>query len=103
MKRLAQRRRSSAPARLLPLVEDTGWFFDTELLVIAEKCGYRVHEEPVRWTEDADSRVRVAATVWADLAGMVRVRRKLARGAYREAVGAGGRESLRESRSGGRI
>ena len=33
---------TDAAHRLLPLVEDIGWFFDTELLVIAEKAGYRI-------------------------------------------------------------
>jgi hypothetical protein len=67
---------------LLPVVEDPGWFFDTELLVIAEKCGYRVFEAPVRWTEDADSRVRVARAAWEDLKGLARVRRSLRQGFY---------------------
>lgn len=66
-----------AAAALLPQVEDTGWFFDTELLVLAEKNGFRMYEQPVRWTEDPDSRVRLVSTAWADLRGMWRLRRKL--------------------------
>jgi glycosyltransferase involved in cell wall biosynthesis len=72
----------AAARELLPVVEDTGWFFDTELLVVAEKCGYRIHEQPVRWTEDPDSRVRLASTAWGDLKGIARVYRNLRRGAY---------------------
>ena len=56
--------RRSAPTcaqRLLPLVEDTGWFFDTELLVLAERAGLRIHEVPVDWVDDPDSRVDVVA------------------------------------------
>jgi hypothetical protein len=66
-----------AAARLLPAVEDTGWFFDTELLVLAEKCGYRIFDQPVRWTEDPDSRVKILRTAWADLRGILRLYRKL--------------------------
>lgn len=47
-----------AAQRLLPRVQDGEWFFDTELLVLAEKSGYRLKEVPVKWVEDPDSRVR---------------------------------------------
>ena len=50
--------------KLLPLVQDTGWFWDTELLLLAAKGGWRVTFVPVRWVEDTDSRVKVASTVW---------------------------------------
>src|SRR4051794_20583320 len=49
--------RADVAQRLLPLVEDTGWFFDTELLVLAERSGLRIHEVPVDWIDDPDSRV----------------------------------------------
>jgi putative flippase GtrA len=65
---------------LLPLTEDTGWFFDTELLVLAERAGLRIHEVPVDWIDDLDSRVDIVATALADLRGIVRVGRGLARG-----------------------
>jgi glycosyltransferase involved in cell wall biosynthesis len=65
---------------LLPAVEDDGWFFDTELLVLAERNGIGIHEVPVEWVEDRDSRVNVAATALADLAGILRLRRALAAG-----------------------
>ncbi|MFJ6902177.1 glycosyltransferase, partial [Streptomyces hokutonensis] len=65
---------------LLPLVEDTGWFFDTELLVIAERAGLRIHEVPVDWVDDPDSRVDVLATALADLRGIARIGGALARG-----------------------
>jgi putative flippase GtrA len=65
--------RADAARGLLPLVEDTGWFFDTELLVLAERAGLRIHEVPVDWTDDPDSRVDVVATALADLRGIARV------------------------------
>src|SRR5579859_1526046 len=72
-------RRDQARA-LLPLTEDTGWFFDTELLVLAERAGLRIHEVPVDWTDDPDSRVDIIATALADLRGIARVGYGLARG-----------------------
>ena len=65
---------------MLPMVEDEGWFFDTELLVLAERNGLRIHEVPVDWIDDPDSRVDVAATAKADLAGIWRLARQFARG-----------------------
>jgi glycosyltransferase involved in cell wall biosynthesis len=47
-----------AAQTLLPQIQDGEWFFDTELLVLAEKSGCRLKEVPVRWVEDADSRVK---------------------------------------------
>ena len=73
--------RKDVADRLLPLVQDTGWFFDTELLVLAERAGLRIHEVPVDWVDDPDSRVDVAATVLADLRGTARLGRALAGGA----------------------
>ncbi|HTT55257.1 MAG TPA: glycosyltransferase [Streptosporangiaceae bacterium] len=75
--------RADAASALLPLTTDTGWFFDTELLVLAERAGLRIHEVPVDWVDDLDSRVNVAATAVADLRGIARVRAGLARGTIR--------------------
>ena len=71
---------------LLPLTRDTGWFFDTELLILAQRAGLRIHEVPVDWVDDPDSRVRIIATALADLRGIVRVGWGLARGAIRVPV-----------------
>jgi putative flippase GtrA len=65
--------RNEALRALLPHVRDEAWFFDTELLVLAERNGFRIHEVPVDWVDDADSRVHVAATARADLAGIARL------------------------------
>ena len=59
---------------LVPAVENNHWFFDTELLVIAERRGFRIKEVPVEWTEDPDSRVKVVATALEDLRGLARLR-----------------------------
>ncbi|HEY3558849.1 MAG TPA: bifunctional glycosyltransferase family 2/GtrA family protein [Kribbella sp.] len=67
--------RADVAQELLPLVEDTSWFFDTELLVLAEKAGLRIHEVPVDWVDDLDSRVAIAKTVGEDLRGIVRLMR----------------------------
>ena len=72
--------RADVARRLLPLVADTGWFFDTELLVLAERSGLRIHEVPVDWIDDPDSRVDILATATADLKGIARMRKGFARG-----------------------
>ena len=72
-------RRDQARA-LLPLTQDTGWFFDTELLVLAERAGLRIHEVPVDWIDDLDSRVDIIGTALADLRGMARLGAGFARG-----------------------
>jgi len=72
--------RADVAQHLLPLVEDTGWFFDTELLVLAERSGLRIHEVPVDWVDDPDSRVDIVATATADLKGVGRLLRGFANG-----------------------
>jgi putative flippase GtrA len=72
--------RTDAARLLLPHVKDTAWFFDTELLVLAERAGMRIAEVPVDWVDDPDSRVDLAATALADLRGMARLGRALVRG-----------------------
>ncbi|TVZ00808.1 glycosyltransferase family 2 protein [Trebonia kvetii] len=75
--------RSDAARALLPLVADRSWFFDTELLVLAERSGLRIHEVPVDWTDSADSRVNILATALADLRGIWRLRWGLLTGSLR--------------------
>lgn len=70
---------------LLPHVHDDGWFFDTELLLLAEFNGLRVHEVPVDWVEDDDSRVQILSTAVGDVRGLVRVARAKVNGAARVA------------------
>ncbi|MFG1924995.1 glycosyltransferase [Cryptosporangium sp. NPDC048952] len=89
--------RRDVAGQLLPLVEDTGWFFDTEMLVLAERAGLRIHEVPVDWVDDPDSRVDIVATAVADLRGVWRLGRGLATGSLplhtvRESLGRDARE-----------
>ncbi|MDQ3871843.1 MAG: bifunctional glycosyltransferase family 2/GtrA family protein [Chloroflexota bacterium] len=65
--------RADVARDLLPHVEDQGWFFDTELLVLAERAGLRIHEVPVDWVDDPDSRVDVLRTTAGDLRGVWRL------------------------------
>jgi glycosyltransferase involved in cell wall biosynthesis len=81
----------SVAKELLPCVEDNEWFFDTELLLLAEERGYRVSEVPVDWIEDLDSRVDIASTALEDVKGLLRVRqervhRRLSRSRSRDAL-----------------
>lgn len=64
-----------AAQALIPQIEDNNWFFDTELLILAEKAGYKIKDVPVRWIEDTDTRVKIAATVSEDVRGLIRMRR----------------------------
>ncbi|MEU7852321.1 bifunctional glycosyltransferase family 2/GtrA family protein [Nonomuraea sp. NPDC049141] len=75
--------RTEIAQALLPAVEDEQWFFDTELLLLAERHGLRIHEVPVDWVDDPDSRVDVFQTAKDDLRGLFRVARKTLSGAAR--------------------
>ncbi|MGA3217944.1 MAG: glycosyltransferase [Acidimicrobiales bacterium] len=72
--------RAEVARQLVPLVEDNGWFFDTELLVLAERNGMRVHEVAVDWVDDPGSTVDVVRTAKDDLKGVGRMMLSLARG-----------------------
>lgn len=61
-------------------MQDGGWFFDTELLVLAERAGLRIHEVPVDWIDDPDSRVQIVDTALEDIRGIIRLGRAFARG-----------------------
>ena len=80
--------RADVARRLVPLVADNDWFFDTEFLVLAERHGYRIHEVPVDWVDDPDSRVDVLRTAYDDLKGIARLVRH--RNVTADAVAPGG-------------
>ena len=67
--------RADIAGALLPAVQDQNWFFDTELLVLAERHRLHIHEVAVEWVEDSDSRVNVVATAVEDLRGVARLLR----------------------------
>ena len=76
--------RREAADVVLPLVDDQAWFFDTEILITAQRLGLRIHEVPVDWVDDLDTRVAVVRTAWLDLCGVARMltpasRRRVAR------------------------
>lgn len=58
---------------LLPYIDDNAWFFDSELLIVGDKLGFKIYEEPVRWEDNPGSTVRVLPTVSGDLAGLWRL------------------------------
>jgi glycosyltransferase involved in cell wall biosynthesis len=63
-----------AVREIVPLIKDQAWFFDSELLLLAERMGYKIFEVPVKWRDDPDSRVKIANTAWEDIKGLFRVR-----------------------------
>jgi putative flippase GtrA len=67
--------RRDVAATLVPMVRDDGWFFDTELLVLAQRRGLRIYEVPVDWDDDPDSRVAIVRTALDDLRGVWRLAR----------------------------
>ena len=86
--------RTDVARQLLPLVQDNAWFFDTELLLVAEHNGLRVFEVPVDWVDDPDSRVHVVSTAKEDLKGVGRVASTFIRGKARADLGGDGRPGL---------
>ena len=86
--------RAEVARRLLPAVRDDGWFFDTELLLLAEHNGLRIHQLPVDWVDDADSRVHVVRTALADLAGAARMAWTFATGRGRVDLGSVARRQI---------
>ena len=69
--------RRDVAAKFLPKIKDNEWFFDTELLIKTERSGVPIHEQPVTWIEDTDSRVKIVKTAVDDLKGLYRVNKEL--------------------------
>lgn len=89
--------RTDAARELLPEIKDQGWFFDTELLVLAERQGMRILEVPVNWIDDSDSRVKIVRTALADLRGVIRL--LFAERPGHRGVGLGAREATAGGRA----
>jgi putative flippase GtrA len=86
--------RADVAEKLLPAVRDDSWFFDTELLLLAERNGLRIHQVPVDWVDDADSRVQVTRTALDDLAGTARMAWTFLNGRGRVDLGTTARQPL---------
>ena len=69
--------RRDVAAKFLPKIKDNEWFFDAELLIKTERAGVPIHEQPVTWIEDTDSRVKIVKTAVDDLKGLYRVNKEL--------------------------
>lgn len=59
--------------KLRPLINNNEWFFDSEMLIIGEKMGFKIHEIPVEWSEDMGSTVKIIPTAMEDLRGLWRL------------------------------
>lgn len=53
--------------KLIPRVQDNGWFFDGEMLIVGEKMGFKIYEEPVHWVDNPGSTVRLVSTIYGDI------------------------------------
>jgi glycosyltransferase involved in cell wall biosynthesis len=63
-----------AAQALVPKIQNRMWFFDTELLILAHRHGYKIRELPVRWIEDPDTKVKILKTAMEDVRGLLRMR-----------------------------
>lgn len=63
-----------AVEEVVPRIENRMWFFDTEMLILAQRAGLRIREIPVRWNEDPDTKVKILSTAWEDIRGLARMR-----------------------------
>ena len=64
----------SLAKKIVPIIKDPGFFWDTELLLISSAAGLKILEIPVIWTDDPESRVRIINTIFTDLRGLIRMR-----------------------------
>lgn len=65
--------RKNVVDNLIPKIVDNDWFFDGELLIVAEKSGYKIYEEPVHWVDNPGSTVRLLSTISGDIATIGRL------------------------------
>ncbi len=63
-----------AAEAIVPHIKNDNWFFDTELLIIAAKRGYRINQVPVKWDDDPNSSVNISRTAVEDIKGLLRLR-----------------------------
>lgn len=89
--------RKDAWSAVMPFLQNRNWFFDTELLIIAQSLGFAISEIPVVWTDDPDSRVKIIPTVIEDLKGIFRLRKRITAGEFVRSRNVLRRTSRRES------
>jgi glycosyltransferase involved in cell wall biosynthesis len=58
---------------IVPKIKNQNWFFDTELLVLAEKKGFKIRYIPINWTERLKTKVRIGKAIFEDIAGILRL------------------------------
>jgi dolichyl-phosphate beta-glucosyltransferase len=51
-----------------------GYMFDVEILAIAQRLGYRIKQVPVRWHDDADSRLQLVRGNLRNVSDIFRIR-----------------------------
>jgi putative flippase GtrA len=90
--------RADIAHRLVPAIHDDEWFFDTELLLLAEHNGLRILEVPVDWHDDPDTRVNVVGTALEDLQGIARMAYRFAAGRGELELGAGRRRPFADDK-----
>ncbi len=64
--------------KIVPLIKNNNWFFDTELIILSHKNNYKIKEIPVKWVEKRDkkrkSKVKIIKTAWEDIKGIIRLK-----------------------------
>ncbi len=66
--------KKSVACALLPHIKDECWFFDTELLMLAEQTGHRIEQVPVLWIERKASKVKIMRVMTDYVFNLVKLR-----------------------------
>ncbi|MFH1593069.1 MAG: dolichyl-phosphate beta-glucosyltransferase [Candidatus Omnitrophota bacterium] len=74
--------KSEIGRKLACLQRTSGFAFDAEILFLAKKHGYKVHEVPVTWRNRKNSRVTLVMSPVAMFLDLLRIRINDARGVY---------------------
>ena len=75
--------RDEAARAIFSRMRITGWSFDAELFYLARRLGYRIAEVPVTWTDQPNTKVRVARDALSAFGELLRIRWTAACGRYR--------------------
>jgi dolichyl-phosphate beta-glucosyltransferase len=77
--------RADAAERIFNLQTLQGWSFDIELLYIARQYRYRIHEIPIHWYHDAETKVKALPDAIRMLRDIFRIHANARRGIYKHA------------------